>query len=153
MQLRVSIGAAPLALLASLEAPELTRLSAEGSFLKLTLRDGASLKENLGEIEAMEGHVRDLIADNDDVDQIAALSALKTAIVGFTTDVTRESYIQEKRAAQVEDATTDQTGSHPTSTGVAAISQSSQSNGASSDQKEEISNEQEQAQPSRERKR
>jgi hypothetical protein len=145
MQIRIAAPSPALAA-ASIADNQIAGVSVEGPFLVFDFGGANSLQERLDIVASMEATAGQLIADADDANDINALTQLKRSIAGITSDVTRESYMLD----QIAEATNDQTGSHPTSTGVASTSLSSQQHGVASEQKEEISNEQEQqAQPSR----
>jgi hypothetical protein len=134
--------------LASLEAVELLvqssvveGIAVDGPFLAVTI-EPTDLKDRLAVVDAMDAAIGAVIAEaagagNDE--DVAKLTSLKRDIYDLRSDVTRESYIQEAPVADATDATSI---SHPTSTGDASSSLSSQQHGADSEEKEETEIEQ-----------
>jgi hypothetical protein len=142
MLIRVAASSSALAA-ASIDAFKIAGISVQGPFLAFDFTGADSLLDRLDVVANWEACAAQLIAEADDANDINALTAFKRAIADVTRDVSRESYMQGAVAATGQDATSDQTGSHPTQTGVASTSLSSQ-HGADDEQKEEIENEQEQ---------
>lgn len=127
--------------------PALAGITKEGPFMAINLDDDLAPADQLAVVDGWEAHVGGLIADADDTNDIAALSALKIAIADFRTDVSREHYMHAERiknATEAEAVASESidadTGSHPTPTGDASISLSSQQHGVASEVTEEITN-------------
>ncbi len=152
MFIRKSVSAAALGgILVWAKDGALAGLSKEGPLLvaDLTGTGDWGMAEQMAVVDGWENYVGGLIADADDNNDIAALSALKQAIADLRQDVTREHYMRDASekpaidiAAVYAEASEGDAGSHPTSTGDATISNASQQHGADSEQIEENDNEQ-----------
>lgn len=81
------------------EHEALSSLSVESSLLKADFT-GMSEASALESIREMDEHIGGLIANADEVLLIAALSAIKTAVIGFETDVRRECSLIKSASAE-----------------------------------------------------
>lgn len=113
MMFRVSAGAAVLAAAEFIASDEaLAPMSVESPFLAFDFADMGH-DESLAAVDQMDACVGLRIADADSDEVARALSALKGAIAGLKSDLHREYMIR----ARASEATSTQSGSHPTSTG------------------------------------
>lgn len=154
MILRVTTGAFAAAAAAThSDADEMKSISVDGPFLVFDFSHCESLEEARESIRTMDVFLAGLIADEDEPAEIAALSALKSAVIAIETDVQRE-YVYKTRAQNtVAEASDDTAQSHYASDTHAASEDSSNSNGAETTDEESLSNEQAQPQQQEERPR
>lgn len=139
MQIRFSAGSEVLRMADILKShEEMARVSVEGALL---VYDFGKISTPTGLATALQGidtFLGEQITTTDDENSIRALTALKQATIDAGVDAAREFNLRDAR--EQSDATTTDTGSHPTDTGDASTSNAPTQ--SSVEQNEETENEQ-----------
>lgn len=148
MKIRFSAGSEVLRIADILATEEaLAPLSVEGALLVFDLADDQEAA--IASIRLMDTHLAAAIADVDSANAISALTALKKTLLDVETDALRE--FAGRAVSAPQEAAVVETGSHPTGTGDAAISNVSTQ--SSVETNEEIDNEPSQPQQPQRRRR
>lgn len=154
MLIQISAGSAALkAANTHKDAEELAPLDVNGALVAFDFGNDATIESARESIRSMDAHIGALIADADDVAEVASLSALKELVCGVEREVEREfAYLMNR--APTEEATAPDAESQLHVEQHASINDSSNSNGADDSNDEELNtNGETQEQPERPRSR